>query len=218
MRRRFASNIALAVLFALLTAHAGEALEPVDLFPQTTFSVALLVRPPPGNAFTNTLRYEDDSGNFHLDTRSYSYTPPYADLVNVSVGRVIPPQLPVTWNVTAAMGVQVNAGGWNNAACLLGDISKYSAFYGFSTCSDKLQGSEGPGLSFGAAGAPLLKSFEVSAANDAVGLGASLDISGSRARKTPVPAYRRHCATAYGSSAAFCRRWVGHWRKPEPAR
>src|SRR5712671_20461 len=52
MRHRFLFRIALPFLFVFLTAPAIRALEPLDAFPPTTFSVSLVVRPPSGKTFT----------------------------------------------------------------------------------------------------------------------------------------------------------------------
>jgi hypothetical protein len=175
MRHWLAPRIAAAFLLVFLTAPTSPALEPLDAFPPTSFSVSLLVRPPPGEAFTKTLRIVDPNSNCAVNmTYSYNYTPAYPDCFR---SRLIPP--PVIWNVAAAFGVRVNGGGWDSTACMLGDISKIGSDARSVNCNDAFQGNSGPGLLFGVAGAPLLRTFQVSVGTDTVEFGASLDNVGA---------------------------------------
>jgi hypothetical protein len=160
--------------FLFLASETANAIEPMDEFPPTTFSVTLVVRPPQGNTFTKTIRYLDTSQNLQQTTFSYNYTPAYPSDVLPD-----PPQLPVTWNVAAAVGVSVSGRGWDSIACILGDISQTPPNSLTSNCSSAFQGNAGPALGFSAAGAPLSRTFQVSTGSDLVRLGASLDNLGA---------------------------------------
>jgi hypothetical protein len=174
MRHCVLITFAFSALAGFFAASPSRALEPTDAFPPTTFSVSLLVRPPPGEAFMKTLRLVDPNHDCAVNhTYSFNYTPAYPDCFR---SRLIPP--PVVWNVAAALAVRVKGGSWSATTCLFGDISQVASDARTVNCNEQL-GISGPGLSFGVAGAPLLQTFMVDKGDDTVEFGASLDNIGA---------------------------------------
>jgi hypothetical protein len=179
MHRRSVLRTALFIVPLFLAAHAAMALEPLDAFPPTTFTVALLARPPNGFAFSKLLRgivpgHPECAVN---QTYSFNYTPAYPACFEGTFIDGNPIPLPVTWNVAAALGVRINGGTWSSTACMLGDISSQGA-NSAPSCVPGFQGNAGPGLLFGVADTPPLRTFQISTGTDTVELGAALDNAG----------------------------------------
>src|ERR1700751_1550285 len=132
---RFALRIATLSFCMFLATHTSQALDPMDVFPPTTFSVTLRLPPPAGDAFTKTLRIPDPNiANCAVNkTYQYNYTPAYPDCFRLNP--LIPP--PVSWNVAASVGVRVGGREWHSVACMLRDISQANAT---QICSGAMQG------------------------------------------------------------------------------
>ena len=199
--------------------HASKAaLDPIDIFPPTTFSMTLLVRPANFVPMINDLGQPEPwpwttavfgGPNTPYPTTQYPYAftplglqegPAPGQLPASGVG--VQPTIP--WNIAASIGVKVNSSGWLSAACLIGDISgtmppdysdpKYNVTS--SPCAAQLPGGVGTNsLRFGAAGVPLAQTFQVTNAADTIDFGVALDNVGPSA----VPAYTSSASSAFGS-------------------
>ncbi|MBV8458022.1 MAG: hypothetical protein JO122_15560 [Acetobacteraceae bacterium] len=172
MHNRFTVRTAILGFSTLLGDGPARALDPMDAFPPTDFSVSLLAGPPPGFAFTSTVNFPRCFGSTTTGplTISYNFTPYLNDDCERNV----------VWDVAAAMGAKVRGGKWGSSACMLGDISRLRPGAANLICSSAFQGSAGPGLLFGVAGAPLSTAFNIEKGSDTVQLGASLDNVGPK--------------------------------------